>query len=75
MIFMPNISLIFARLQSSAIAPPRFVTSQILPPPKYIMQQFSMHYPPIDRGNILVLGILKKRVYFPAYINTYSSWI
>jgi hypothetical protein len=27
-----------------------------------------MHYPPIGMGNILVLGILKKRVYFPAYI-------
>ena len=64
------------RLQSRAIAPPRFVTPQILAPPKYIMQQFSMHYPPIDMGNILVLGILKKRVYFPAYIiniNTCSS--
>jgi hypothetical protein len=27
------------------------------------MQQFSMHYPPIDMGNILVLGILKKRAH------------
>jgi hypothetical protein len=43
-----------ARLQSRAIAPPRFFMSQILAPPEYIMQQFSMHYPPIDMGNILV---------------------
>ena len=61
------------KLQSRAIAPSRFVTSQILAPPKYNMQQFSMYYTPIDMGNILVPGILKKRVYFPAYINTYSS--